>query len=190
MEVFSKHKLSDLKDLQKFNGADMIIGGMMTSGQKRLTKTGKEFGIFVLEDYNDSHEFPLFGKDFIEFGKFLNNFDQPRFVLVRGKIQPRYGMPDQLEFKVTGMELLSELGDKIKTCSLQIPLSAISDDSIAQLQEVVKRHEGKTQLRFSVFDVAENIKVELPSRKTRVKADKAFLEDLQSVMPEVSWKLN
>lgn len=190
MDVFSKNKLSDLKDLSSWKGMDLHIGGMMTSAQKRMSKTGREFGIFQMEDFYDTHEIALFGKDFADHGKIFDGFQGIRFILVHGKVQPRYGMPDQLEFKVTGMELLSELGDKIKTCSLQIPLSAISDDSIAQLQEVVKRHEGKTQLRFSVFDVAENIKVELPSRKTRVKADKAFLEDLQSVMPEVSWKLN
>jgi DNA polymerase III subunit alpha len=190
MDVFSKHKLSDLKDLSTKNGQEMHIGGMITSGQKRMTKTGKEFGIFVLEDYYDSHEFALFGKDFIEFGKYLTNLDQPRFILVRGKVQSRYGMPDQLEFKVTSIELLGELLDKIKFCNLQMPLSSVTDDRINKLNDVIARHTGKSQLRFTVYDVAENIKLELPSRKVRVRPDKALLEELQAVAPEVSWKLN
>lgn len=190
MDVFSKHKLSDLKDLQKWNGIDMHIGGMITSGQKKMTKTGKEFGVFTLEDYYDSHEFALFGKDFIEFGKFLTNLDQPRFLLIRGKVQSRYGMPDQLEFKVQSMELMAEMLDKIKTCNISLPLASVTEEKITKLNEVIGRHAGKSQLKFSIFDIAENIKLELPSRKVRVKPDKALLEELQSVVPEVSWKLN
>ncbi|HTF05083.1 MAG TPA: DNA polymerase III subunit alpha, partial [Bacteroidia bacterium] len=190
MEVFSKHKLADLKDLSKWSGHDMHIGGMITSGQKKMTKTGKEFGVFTLEDYYDSHEFALFGKDFIEFGKFLTNLDQPRFLLIRGKVQARYGMPDQLEFKVTSMELLGELLEKIKTCNLQLPLSSVTEEKISKLNEVISRHTGKSQLKFTVFDIAENIKLELPSRKVRVRPDKELLEELQAVAPEVSWKLN
>jgi len=190
MEVFSKHKLSDLKDLQKWNGVDMHIGGMITSGQKKMTKTGKEFGVFTLEDYYDSHEFALFGKDFIEFGKFLTNLDQPRFLLIRGKVQSRYGMPDQLEFKVQSMELMAEMLDKIKTCNISLPLTSVTEEKITKLYEVIGRHAGKSQLKFSIFEIAENIKLELPSRKVRVKPDKALLEELQSVVPEVSWKLN
>lgn len=190
MEVFSKHKLSELKDLTGKMGQEMHIGGMITGGQKKMTKTGKEFGVFTLEDYYDSHEFALFGKDFIEFGKYLTNLDQPRFILVRGKVQSRYGMPDQLEFKVQSIELLTEMLDKIKTCNLNLPLSSVTDDKIAKLNEVIAKHSGKSQLRFTVYDVAENIKLELPSRKVRVKPDKAMLEELQAVAPEVSWKLN
>jgi DNA polymerase III subunit alpha len=109
---------------------------------------------------------------------------------VRGKVQSRYGMPDVLEFKVTSMELLSEMLDKIRFCNLHLPLSSVSDEKIAKLNEVISKHAGKSQLRFSVFDVAENIRLELPSRKVRVRPDKALLDELQSVLPEISWKLN
>jgi DNA polymerase-3 subunit alpha len=30
-----------------------------------MTKTGKPFGTFVLEDYNESYEFALFGEDYV-----------------------------------------------------------------------------------------------------------------------------
>ena len=32
-----------------------------------MTKTGKPFGTFVLEDYNESYEFALFGDDYVKF---------------------------------------------------------------------------------------------------------------------------
>ncbi len=190
MEVFSKNKLSDIKDLSQWKGMDMHFGGMIVSAQKRMSKTGREFGVFMLEDYTDSHEFALFGKDFTEHGKSLDNFQGIRFVLVHGRVQPRYGMPDQLEFKVSNIEPLTELIEKIKFCNLHLPLSSVNDEKIAKLNEVISKHSGKSQLRFSIFDVAENIRLELPSRKIRVRPDKALLEELQSVLPEISWKLN
>jgi len=55
---------------------------------------------------------------------------------------------------------------------------------------VVGRHRDKSQLKFTVFEVAENIRPELPARKLIVNPDQAMMEDLRAVATEVSWKLN
>ena len=58
-------------------------------------------GKFTMEDYNGTHEFALFGKDYENFSKFMHlNY----FLLVKGKVQPRpYGDNPELEFKVLSM---------------------------------------------------------------------------------------
>lgn len=187
--AFCKHKISDVKDMQRFRGHELIIGGMITSVQHKMTKTGKPFGTFVLEDYNESHEFALFGDDYVKFKSFI--LTPGLFVLIRGKIQERFGNADNLEFKTLFMELLSEaLEKKVKQFIIQLPLPTLSDELIERVQSVISNHPGNSALRFTVFDSAENLRVELPSRKIRVKPGNELFKELETIVPEASWKLN
>lgn len=189
MDVFCKHRLAQLKDLAPLRGHELTIGGMITSVQHKMTKTGKPFGTFFLEDYNDSHEFALFGDDYIKFKSFI--LTPGLFVHIRGKVQERFGNADNLELKIATIDLLSELLEKkVKQITIQIPLSAVNDELIARTQQLMTEHPGNTALRFSVYDIGENISVNLPSRKMRVKPDNAFLKELALKVPEANYKLN
>jgi DNA polymerase-3 subunit alpha len=192
MTNFCKHKVSELKDLPKWRGHELIVGGMITSVQHKMTKTGKPFGTFFLEDYNESHEFALFGNDYVEFKKYI--LTAGLFVLIKGTVQERFGQEGNLEFKVKNMELLSEILEKrVKSFTIQLPLTALSDELITRVQTIVAKYPGGAngaQLKFTVMDTAENMKVELPSRKMRVKADNELFRELDTVVPEANWKLN
>ncbi|HZY37839.1 MAG TPA: DNA polymerase III subunit alpha, partial [Mucilaginibacter sp.] len=84
LERFCNTTISDLKLMQKARsgeGGDEImaafaqlrkrgelcVGGLVGNVQHKMTKTGKPFGTFVLEDYNESYEFALFGDDYVKF---------------------------------------------------------------------------------------------------------------------------
>lgn len=189
MKNFCKHKVSDLKDLQKVKGYELTVGGMITSVAHKMTKTGKPFGTFILEDYNESHEFALFGNDYVEFKKYI--LTAGYFVLIKGKVQGRFGNDEQLEFKPVTMELLSELLEKkVKSFTIQLPSSVINDELITRVQSVVSKFPGSAALKFTLYDTAENLSIELPSRKVRVKADNEFFKELETAVPEASWKLN
>ena len=63
--------LGDLADLPSMNGRDFVAAGMVTSVMHLTTKlTGKPYGRFTIEDYNGSHEFVLFSKDYENFRRF------------------------------------------------------------------------------------------------------------------------
>jgi DNA polymerase-3 subunit alpha len=189
MKNFCRHTLADLKDLPKMRGHDMSIGGMITTVQHRMTKTGKPFGIFTLEDYNESNEFFLFGDDYMKFKQFI--LTEGFFVHIRGTVQPRFRDSDQLEFKIQSMELLSEILEKrVKNLTVQLPLPAVNDDLIGRVQQILQRHPGNSGLKFLIFDTASNMHTEVPSRKVRVKPGNELFRELESEIPEVVWKLN
>jgi DNA polymerase III subunit alpha len=161
MQNFCKHKVSELKDLPKWRGHELIVGGMITSVQHKMTKTGKPFGTFYLEDYNESHEFALFGADYVEFKKYI--LTPGLFVLIKGMVQERFGQEGNLEFKVKNIELLSEILEKrVKSFTINLPLSALSDELISRVQTIIAKYPGGTngaQLKFTIMDTAENMKV-------------------------------
>ena len=60
---------------------------MVVGVQNLMTKTGKPWGKFKLEDYNGGHEFALFGKDYENFRKYLF---PDYFLFVRGRVQAKH----------------------------------------------------------------------------------------------------
>jgi DNA polymerase-3 subunit alpha len=90
--------------------------------------------------------------------------------------------------------LLSEILEKrVKSFTIQLPLPALSDDLVSRIQTIVSKYPGGTsgaQLKFTVMDTGENLKVELPSRKVRVKVENELFNELDAQVPEAGWKLN
>lgn len=188
IKSFCNTQLNELADLKSLRNRDVAVGLIITSVTERMTKNGKPFVIFMGEDFNGSYEFALFGEDR---NKFINNLKVGFSIFIRGKVQERYGNAEQLEFKISIMELLSEmLEKKVKSFTIQLPLPALNDEMINRMQEIVAKYPGTSALRFTVYDSGENIRLELPSRKIRVKPGNELFRELEKVIPEATWKLN
>lgn len=191
METFSKNKLSDLREMEKMKGKEFSFGGMISMVNHRISKTGKPFGNFILEDYWGSHEFVLFGEDYV---KNKLHMSIGYFVLLKGRVQERWNQSDMVEFKISSMQLLSELREKmLKSITLNVPLKDISDQFIENLDALVKENtkekEGTCYLKFNIMDSEDGIALTLPSRKVRINPDNSFLSQIQN-MPNVTYKLN
>lgn len=189
METFCKDNVALLKDLAPLKGKELATGGMITAVNHRMTKTGKPFGTFTLEDYSDSFEFALFGDDYVKFKSFI--LTPGLFVHIRGKVQERFGNADNLELKISVMELLSEMLDKkVKQVTFELALSTINDALIEKVAALAQQHPGQCLVRFHVVDMQEKLDIMLASRKLRVKPDNEFLKELKVVLPDVKYKLN
>jgi DNA polymerase III subunit alpha len=70
-----------------------------------IYKNGNPFGRMTLEDYRNSWELTLFGKDYINY---KNYFVKDCPLLIKGKIQPKFYNEDELELKVKSMSLLAD----------------------------------------------------------------------------------
>ena len=192
MATFCRNKLPELKNMEKMVGKEFSFGGMISMVNHRVSKTGKPFGNFTLEDYHGTQEFVLFGEDYV---KNKLHMTIGYFIFVRGKvIENRWNDSVRIEFKITNLQLLSEMREKmLKSITLNVPLKDISDSFIKHLESLVKENtkekEGTCYLRINVMDAEDGIQLTLPSRKVRVNPDNSFLSTLQN-MPNVTYKLN
>ncbi|MEG2239507.1 MAG: DNA polymerase III subunit alpha [Alistipes sp.] len=173
-----KTQLSDLDNLENVKGQDVAVAGMVVGVQNLMTKTGKPWGKFLLEDYNGTHEFALFSKDYENFRKYLF---VDYFLFIRGKVQPRPYNDKELEFKVSSMVQLSEVRDTmIKEMHIQLPIEEITTDLVRKLTEKVKESKGTTTLRLTVFDREVQVGVSLYSKSFKVGLTQdlvSFLDD-------------
>ncbi|WP_341225441.1 DNA polymerase III subunit alpha [uncultured Arcticibacterium sp.] len=161
---------------------DFSVGGVITMVQHRQSKNGNPFAIFKLEDYSGSLEMMLFGKDHVTFNNYLM---EGQFLFIRGRIQSRWNRDDEFEFKPKEMKLLSEVKQQyFKEVNLKIELSKINENFIKNLREVSISHPGSFELKFSIFDNAEELNLNLFSRNSKIDINKDVYQELNELLGE------
>ncbi len=165
MRNMCKTQLSELQNLEALKGQEIAVAGMVISVQNLLTKNGKPWGKFTLEDYNGTHEFALFGKDYENFRKFLYT---DYFLFIRGKVQPRPYNDKELEFKIVSMMQLSELSESIKEMHVQLPVEEVTRTLIDELAARVRESKGQTVLRLNLYDRESQVSLNLFSKSYKV----------------------
>ncbi|NOU16509.1 MAG: DNA polymerase III subunit alpha [Bacteroidales bacterium] len=178
IDNFSNTSLTEMKDLPLLNGKDVTIAGMITSAKVATSKNGNYFGKISLEDYSDSWELALFGKDFENYRKFCF---EGYSLLIKGRVQPKSYNPAELEFKIKSMNMLSDVKEEmIKMVNITIPIHDITDNLVDEIKKQVESNKGKIQLKFKVIDPESKISIDLFSRTMKVNLSPKFLNYLRS----------
>jgi DNA polymerase-3 subunit alpha len=171
---FCTHNVGDLKDLKVLKGKDVKIGGIVSNVNHRVSKNGKPFGSFTLEDYTETFEMALFGEDYLRNKHFL---EQGTFLYVHGKVQERWNQQDNLEVKILKMELLPDLREKLaKQVTLHVPLNNVNDELAQEMLDWLQKTPGHCQVKFKIFDSVQNLTVDLGSRKYKVALGNDFID--------------
>ncbi len=187
IENLTTHSLTDLHDLDELKNREIIIAGIVNNVKEAYTKKGNPFGRMTLEDYRNSWELTLFGKDYITY---KNYFVKDCPLLIKGKIQPKFYNEDELELKIKSMSLLSDAReDLIKSISLDIPLSFINKDSIEKLGELAENNKGDITMKFRLVEREDNMAVSMFSRSKRISLSKEVLNFLEK-HPDIEIRLN
>jgi DNA polymerase-3 subunit alpha len=179
-----------LKDLIPLQGKALKIGGMVTNFRHGTSKAGNPYGIFTLEDYVGAFEFPLFGKNYIEYGKYMI---KDLYLFVHAVVQEKgadfkykkveavdSNIPKELELKIQKIEVFSEIKDKlINTLTLTLPVQQLSEDFADELTELVLKNKGNVNLYLQVVDENSPNKVMLFARQHRIEINKKVYHSLK-----------
>ena len=188
---FCNANLSYFKeDLKKYEGANFSFAGILTDVQHRISKAGKGWGMFTVEDYNESYEFRVFGEDYLKFKHFLV---PSSFLFIKTTIQPGWinkeGVRGEPRLKFTEFKLLHDIMDDLcKKITIKMPLKNVNETSIHNLQKLLKTEGGKQSLNFTVWDANDQIELTVPSRNTKVKITNELLATLDN--EHINYKLN
>lgn len=190
MENFCFQSISDIKKIEENKNKDLVFGGIVTNVHNGVTKTGNPWGKITIEDYTESSELAFFGEDYVKFKQYMVN---GLFLYIKGKISERFRNSDNWEFKVSNIQLLSELRDKLaRSITVHVPLKQLNEEFISKFNEILSSNNviqpRNCLLRFKVFDSEENISVELPSKKIKVNPNNELLELLKA--NNLEYKLN
>tara|TARA_R110001606_G_scaffold394882_1_gene566208 strand:- start:3315 stop:7655 length:4341 start_codon:yes stop_codon:yes gene_type:complete len=190
--IFCNAKLKDFKgDLAKLVGNNLSFAGIVTDVQHRVSKAGKGWAMFTIEDYGDSYEFRVFGEEYLKFKHF---FVPNSFLFVRASVQAGWtnketGVAGEPRLKFIDFKLLHDIMDELcKKITITISVDEIDEKTILNLESILKNNTGKQSLKFTIWDEKEKIEVNLPSRNTKVHVSNELLAILEK--QQINFKLN
>ena len=185
IKYFCNAQLSDLANLDNLLGKDLSFAGIAYDVQHRTAKSGKLWGSFMLEDFNESYEFRMFGRDYAKFHTSLMNM---AFLHIKITIQRGWNDgPPRIAF--TSIELLENvLANKANKLTLHIDIDMLSNEIINSIEKIVTNHKGSDSLKFVVYDREKKLKLDMISRSNKVRISKDLIEYLDE--HEFHYKLN
>jgi DNA polymerase-3 subunit alpha len=173
--------------LEPFKNREVIFGGIITGFENRTSKTGNAFGKLIIEDYFGSTELMLFGKDFVEYNKYMV---QGLFVFVRAKVQERYHQPGSLEIKISKIELLDDVkSNAFSLIRMKVKLANVNENLINKLDKLINQNVGKSSVEFYVEDEEQHQNVKLFSKKSKIEINDTFLLEMDKLV-EVNYELS
>lgn len=167
-------KIEELEDLENLVDRELTIGGIVSGYKEGRTQKGNPYGRVVIEDYTGSYEFVLFGRDMIEW---KNYFLEGNILYIRAKVQNRPYREDLLELKIAGIDLLSEIKDKlINKLTVTVYPDKLNSQTTEELAVMMRENTGNVEVYFKIVDSDEHMYVLMKSSLGEVEVKKSILD--------------
>ena len=182
----------DIKDLSRYQlGTGLKIGGMVTAFRDGMTKKGNPYGMITLEDYNGSHEFPLFGKNFDDYAKYMI---KDLFLYIHAVVQVkgsdyRNQTPDpnvrpEIELKIMNIMPFKEVRKLITRIRIYLSLDKLTNDVAVELTKIVTENKGDVNVYIEIKDFLTSEKISLFARPHRMKINSTVYQYLRQAEAE------
>lgn len=179
--------MAELENKDALKGREITMGGIVTAVRRGFTKNGNPYGIAKIEDYSGSAEIPFFGTDWVTYQGYLN---ERTFLFMKARCQPKQWKQNELELKITSMELLPDVKEKlIEKITILIPLAVLNKALVAELAELTKKRPGTTELYFKILDSDSKMSVDLVSRPVKLSVGRELISYLKE-HPEFEFRIN
>ena len=183
LKHFCNAPLEVLKDLNQLLNKELRIGGIIGEVEHRISKNGKGWASFSVEDYTDSYEFRIFGEEYLKFKHFLfeNNFVYMRLLVKEGWRNRDTGKTGEPRINFLSFQQLQDTLEKnSKKLTLQLSIDDLDEKRSKDIIDLFKKYKGKNQLEFSFFENNEKIKLTMLSENFKISIN----EDLISKIKE------
>ncbi|QYJ69332.1 DNA polymerase III subunit alpha [Flavobacterium litorale] len=155
MKYFCNSKLEALKELDKHIAKNLTFGGIIIDVQHRIAKNGKGWASFILEGYDESYEFRIYGEEYLKFRHFLvaNSFTYIKVLVREGWVnhEGKRGEP-RIQF-ITIQYLQDVLDTFAKKLVIQFSVNDLQDDVITGLQNLLYTNKGDNSVTFQVMEL-------------------------------------
>ena len=191
MNTFCNSNVTAFKDVENFINKELSFGGIITEVEHRISRQGKGWASFTVEDYVDSCEFRIFGEEYLKFKHFLteNNFLFIKSLIKEGWQNRDTGKKGSPRIQFNSFKLLHDvLGSFAKKLSIQLKINEINDIQINKLKSIIDSYNGNHRLDFVIYDNEEKVKLDLISENKKVDISQKLLDELDK--EKILFKLN
>ena len=183
--------LNDLKDLRKLIDKEVRIGGIIGEVQHKISKNGRGWATFIIEDYFESYELRIFGEDYLKFKHFLveNNFVHIKMYIKEGWKNAETGRLGDPRIQFLNFQQLQDtLSSNTKKISIKLDAQLIEQDHIDYFRKLVKKHKGDQEIVFNLSANGNGLDINLYSVKNKVKITEELIKSLKE--KKLEFRLN
>ena len=151
MKTFCNGSLAFFNELENYVNREITFGGVVTDVQHRVSKQGKGWAIFMVEDYKDSYEFRIFGEEYLKFRHFLlqNSFVFVKSFIREGWTNKDTGKKSDPRLQFNSFQLLHDVMENYaKKLSIQVDIKDLDKQKIIALKELLNMHQGNQTHKF------------------------------------------
>jgi DNA polymerase-3 subunit alpha len=188
---FCNADISVFQNIDPFVNRELAVAGIITDVQHRISRNGKGWASFTLEDYSDSFEFRIFGEEYLKFRHFLaiNAFLYLKIFIREGWENRETGKKGDPRLQFNQCMMLQDVMESFaKKLTIQLDIDQLHAQRIQELQDTLRAFKGKHPLNFVVYQMEDEIKVKLSSRRQKVQISTELLHQLSA--QEIHFKLN
>ncbi|MFT6176701.1 MAG: DNA polymerase-3 subunit alpha [Bacteroidia bacterium] len=177
IDYFTTHTLNDLEVQNlKLEGAEIRLAGLINTVREAVSKNGKPYCIFTLEDFSGTREFAMFGERYTD-NKSWIELNAQIFIVAKG--EKSYRDPDKLDLNIQQMTFLEDtVSNQLKKVTIDMSINEINEAMMTKLFDLVDER-GKVGLCFKIKSGDKAIKAS--SARYKIQMDeitKGKLEDL------------
>lgn len=185
MKYFCNTKLETLKNLEQHVNKTLSFGGIITNVQHKTAKNGKGWGSFVLEGYEESYEFRIFGEEYLKFRHFLiqNNFSYIKIMVREGWLNQETGKKGDPRIQFQLVQYLQDvLPSFAKKLIVLMDVNEIHSTTVTLLNDIFQSNKGDNSVVFEVMELEKVKRLAVVEKST---IDNEISEDEISIETEV-----
>jgi len=182
LKHFCNAPLDVLKDLNSLINKELRIGGIIGEVEHRISKNGKGWARFTVEDFTDSYDFRIFGEEYLKFKHFLfeSNFIYLRLIVKEGWRNKDTGKTGDPRISFLSFQQLQDTLEKnSKKLTIQLSINELDDSQLEDITTLFQKYKGKNQLEFSFFENNEKIKLTMLSENFKIAITDELISSIE-----------
>ncbi len=170
------NEIKEAVTLQSNPGKTWRLAGLVIDAQHRVSKTGKQFGSFTIEDYTGKAEFMLWSEDYTRYSNYL---EKGKNLFLTGAFRQRYNK-SEFEFRIEKIMLLESIKPILtRQVIMDVEARFINEALVQFIERNIKKYPGKSSLKFNILESKSHARISLYTMGTGFEMNDemtAFLE--------------
>jgi DNA polymerase-3 subunit alpha len=179
------YNIVPINELDNYRGRQVRVAGFVSNPYHGISKKGDKYGRMVINDYSGNLELNFWKENYVQYGNYL---EESQKLMITGTYDESRFRPGQLEFRIQGVMLLSDVKSKFtKRLSMALPLQKLDKDLVDFLQTNFQQNPGGCDLSIIVTDEESEYRAALRSSSGKVLVNDDLIEYLQTA--DIAYKV-
>jgi DNA polymerase-3 subunit alpha len=164
-----------LADEARPDGSTVVVAGLITSLQRKMSKQGNPWAAVTVEDMEGSVEVMFFGETYLAYSTALA---EDTVVVVRGRVRRR---DDAMQLQAIEVSLPDVSAAADAPVLVTMPVARCTTPVVERLREVLSTHPGRTEVHLKLTSPGRATVMRL-EESLRVERSSALFGDLKALL--------